>query len=47
MKMKNIALAALMLMMPLMMGAQTLKGIYFLDNSLNRHKMNPAFAPDN
>lgn len=47
MKMKNIALAALMLMMPLMMGAQTLKGTYFLDNSLNRHKMNPAFAPDN
>ena len=42
---KNIAIAALMLLMPLMMGAQTLKGSYFLDNSLNRNKLNPAFAP--
>ena len=26
-------------------GAQVLKGSYFLDHSVNRHKMNPAFAP--
>lgn len=31
--------------MPLLAGAQALKGSYFLDNSLNRHEMNPAFAP--
>lgn len=46
MKIKNIAFAALMLVMPLMAGAQTLKGTYFLDNSFNRHRMNPAFAPN-
>jgi hypothetical protein len=28
-----------------MVGAQALKGSYFIDNSLNRNKMNPAFAP--
>jgi len=43
---KNIVLAALMLLMPLMMGAQALKGSYFLDNSLNKHKLNPALAPN-
>ena len=42
---KNIAVAAFMLFMPLIMGAQALKGSYFLDNSLNRNKLNPAFAP--
>lgn len=42
---KNFILAAVMLLMPLMTGAQTLKGSYFLDNSLNRNKLNPAFAP--
>ncbi len=36
---------ALMIMMPVMMGAQALKGSYFLDNSLNRNKLNPAFSP--
>lgn len=46
MKRKNIALAAFMLVMPLILGAQTLKGSYFLDNSINRHRMNPAFAPN-
>lgn len=46
MKRKNIAVAALMLIMPLIVGAHTLKGSYFLDNSLNRHRMNPAFAPN-
>ena len=33
------------LLMPFLAGAQALKGSYFLDNSLNRNKMNPAFAP--
>lgn len=42
---KFFAVAAIMLLMPLMMGAQALKGSYFLDNSLNRNKLNPAFAP--
>ena len=31
--------------MPLLAGAQALKGSYFMDNSMNRHRMNPAFAP--
>jgi hypothetical protein len=38
-------IAAVLLLMPLMAGAQALKGSYFLDNSVNRHRMNPAFAP--
>lgn len=42
---KFFAVAAMLLLMPLMMGAQALKGSYFLDNSLNRNKLNPAFAP--
>lgn len=42
---KLFAVAVVMLLMPLMMGAQALKGSYFLDNSLNRNKLNPAFAP--
>lgn len=36
---------AAMLLVPLMAGAQALKGSYFIDNSLNRNKMNPAFTP--
>jgi hypothetical protein len=32
-------------MLPVIAGAQALKGSYFIDNSLNRNKMNPAFAP--
>ena len=34
-----------MLLLPVTAGAQALKGSYFLDNSINRNKMNPAFAP--
>lgn len=34
-----------LLMMPLTLGAQTLRGSYFLDNSLARTKLNPAFSP--
>lgn len=45
MKKKNILLALVLLMIPALAGAQALKGSYFLDSSLNRHDMNPAFAP--
>ena len=45
MKTKNLIVTAVALIMPLMVGAQALKGSYFIDNSLNRNKMNPAFAP--
>ena len=45
MKRKNIIILAIALLMPFVAGAQALKGSYFLDNSLNRNKMNPAFAP--
>ena len=45
MKKNKILLAVIMFMLPLFAGAQVLKGSYFLDNSINRHKMNPAFAP--
>lgn len=34
-----------MLLMPVLAGAQALKGSYFLDNSMDRHRMNPAFTP--
>ncbi len=43
---KFFAIAAILLLFPMMMGAQALKGSYFLDNSLNRNKLNPAFAPN-
>lgn len=36
---------AVLFLLPFMAGAQALKGTYFIDNSLNRNKMNPAFAP--
>ena len=36
---------AVLFLMPFMAGAQALKGSYFIDNSLNRNKMNPAFTP--
>ena len=42
---KKIFVAFLTIMLPLLSGAQALKGSYFLDNSLNRHELNPAFAP--
>ena len=45
MKTKHIIAAAVVLLFPIVAGAQVLKGSYFLDNSINRHKMNPAFAP--
>lgn len=44
--MRKIYIAIIMLLMlPMTMGAQALKGSYFLDNSITRTKLNPAFAP--
>lgn len=34
-----------LMLLPMTMGAQALKGSYFLDNSLQRTRLNPAFAP--
>ena len=45
MKKKHILAAIFLFALPVIAGAQVLKGSYFLDNSINRHKMNPAFAP--
>ena len=45
MKTKHIVAALALFLLPMVAGAQVLKGSYFLDNSVNRHKMNPAFAP--
>lgn len=45
MKKNNIILALLLMLLPFVAGAQALKGSYFLENSINGHKMNPAFAP--
>ncbi len=42
---KFFAIVTMMLLMSVTVGAQTLKGSYFLDNSLNRNRLNPAFAP--
>jgi hypothetical protein len=45
MKNKALILILFAVLMPFMAGAQALKSSYFIDNSLNRNKMNPAFAP--
>lgn len=45
MKNRYIAIAVFLLLMPLLAGAQALKGSYFMDNSMNRHRMNPALSP--
>lgn len=47
MKKSNIKIwvALVSLMVSVAANAQALKGSYFLDNSLNRHELNPAFAP--
>ena len=34
-----------MMLLPVIAGAQALKGSYFLDNSLMRNRLNPAFSP--
>lgn len=43
--MRRIIIVVAALLLPLMVGAQALKGSYFMDNSIDRNKMNPAFAP--
>ena len=45
MKRRILTLMLAALLVPFMAGAQALKSSYFIDNSLNRNKMNPAFAP--
>ncbi|MBE6239672.1 MAG: hypothetical protein E7113_06465 [Bacteroidales bacterium] len=45
MRRRYIISVVAMMLLPLMAGAQALKGSYFLDNSLQRHRLNPAFAP--
>ena len=42
---KNILVSLVSILISVASGAQVLKGSYFLDSSVNRHKMNPAFAP--
>ena len=43
--MKKIFAALILSALPILAGAQALKGSYFLDSSINRHELNPAFAP--
>lgn len=45
MKTRYITIAVILLLMPLLAGAQALKGSYFIESSVNRHRLNPAFAP--
>ena len=45
MRKRYITVVMAMLLLPVMMGAQALKGSYFLDNSFSRTRLNPAFAP--
>lgn len=47
MKKNNIKIfvALVCMMISVASNAQALKGSYFLDSSLNRHELNPAFAP--
>ena len=42
---KRHIIIAILLLMPFVAGAQALKGSYCMDNSLNRHELNPSFAP--
>ena len=45
MRRRYIIILAAFLLLPIMAGAQALKGSYFLDNSLYKNRLNPAFAP--
>lgn len=45
MRKRYITIIMAMMLLPMVMGAQALKGSYFLDNSLLRTRLNPAFAP--
>ena len=42
---KYIIATLAILLLPLTLGAQGLRGSYFLDNSIVRTKLNPAFSP--
>ena len=45
MKRNHIIALIVAMLLPMLAGAQVLKGSYFLENSVNNHRMNPAFAP--
>ena len=45
MRKRYITIMVALMLLPLMAGAQALKGSYFLDGSLQRNRLNPAFAP--
>ena len=45
MKKNYIVVLIAAMLLPMLAGAQVLKGSYFLDHSVNNHKLNPAFAP--
>ena len=45
MKKNYIITLIVTMLLPMVAGAQVLKGSYFLENSVNNHKLNPAFAP--
>lgn len=45
MKTEKILISLLLTALPVLCSAQALKGSYFLDNSTDRTRMNPAFAP--
>ena len=45
MRRRYIIMILAVMLIPMMAGAQALKGSYFLDNSLMRNRLNPAFAP--
>lgn len=45
MRKRYISLVIALVLLPMVMGAQALKGSYFLDNSLLRNRLNPAFTP--
>lgn len=42
---RYITIVIALMLLPMTMGAQALKGSYFLDNSFSRTRLNPAFAP--
>ena len=45
MRRRYITMILAIMLLPMMAGAQALKGSYFLDNSLMRNRLNPAFVP--
>lgn len=45
MRKRYLTIIMAVLLLPMTMGAQALKGSYFLDNSLLRTRLNPAFTP--